>query len=253
MTMEDRFENFEAALPLSPEQRAVLAMHGSDAMQPLAVSAEIEGAFDEARLRGVAAGVLQAHESLRLAVREAADPLAWRQQPRATLPAGHAQAEAPMLPHEGGMVRIGLERIGVARHRLTLCAHPLAADAASLSALLARIAEGCGGAGAPEVEPAEPFQYTQFAAWRDALAHDDEEDAVQGRAYWAGYMAGAEPIAAPRPHCDRTMQRPNLRHAARPCAPSMRSCWRASTHWPFRTACRPPTCCRPHGGHCSRG
>ncbi|PLC06712.1 non-ribosomal peptide synthetase [Variovorax sp. RO1] len=193
--MEDRFENFEAALPLSPEQRAVLAMHRGAALQPLALSVAIEGALDEARLRSVATEVLQAHEALRLAVREAAEPFAWRQQPRATLPASHAQAEAPMQPQEGGVVRLGLDRVDALHHRLTLSAHPLAADAASLATLVARMAEAYGHAGAAD---AEPFQYTQFAAWRDALAHDDEEDAVKGRAYWAGYLAGGEALAAPR-------------------------------------------------------
>ncbi len=194
--MEDRFENFEAALPLSPEQRAVLAMHRGAALRPLAMSVVIGGAIEEQRLRAVAAEVLQAHEALRLAVREAADPLAWRQQPRATLSASHAQADAPMQPREGGMVRIGLDRVDASTHRLTLSAHPLAADAASLAGLVARIAEGCGDAAAAEA--AEPFQYTQFAAWRDALAHDEEDDAVKGRAYWADYLAGAEAPAAPR-------------------------------------------------------
>ncbi|MES2249455.1 MAG: amino acid adenylation domain-containing protein [Pseudomonadota bacterium] len=193
--MEDRFENFEAALPLSPEQRAVLAMHRGAALPPLAVSVAIEGALDEARLRTVAAEVLQAHEAMRLAMRDAVDPFAWRQQPRATLSASHAQADASMQPQEGGVVRIGLDRVDAAHHRLTLSAHPLAADAASLATLVARIAEACGNEGAVD---AEPFQYTQFAAWRDALAHDDEEDAVKGRAYWAGYLAGGEALAAPR-------------------------------------------------------
>ncbi|MET3492988.1 non-ribosomal peptide synthetase [Variovorax boronicumulans] len=193
--MEDRFENFEAALPLSPEQRAVLAMHGGAAMQPLAMAVDIDGALDEARLHGFAAEVLQAHESLRLAVREAPEPSGWRQQPRATLPSSHQQADAPMQPGDGGMVRMGLARIDASRHRLTLHAHPLAADAASLATLLARIGESVRGAA---VEATEPFQYTQFAAWRDSLAQDDEEDAVQGRAYWAGYMADTEALAAPR-------------------------------------------------------
>lgn len=195
MTMEDRFENFEAALPLSPEQRAVLAMHGRAALQPLVVSVAIEGALDEARLRTAATEVLQAHEALRLAMCEADDPLAWRQQPRATLSVSHAQADASMQPQEGGVVRIGLDRVDASHHRLTLSAHPLAADAASLATLVARIAEACGDAALVD---AEPFQYTQFAAWRDALAHDDEEDAVKGRAYWAGYLAGGEALAAPR-------------------------------------------------------
>ncbi|ATA56042.1 non-ribosomal peptide synthetase [Variovorax boronicumulans] len=193
--MEDRFENFEAALPLSPEQRAVLAMHRGAALPPLAVSVTIEGALDEAHLRTVAAEVLQAHEAMRLAMRDAVDPFAWRQQPRATLSASHAQADASMQLQEGGVVRIGLDRVDAAHHRLTLSAHPLAADAASLAALVARIAEACGNEGKAD---AEPFQYTQFAAWRDALAHDDEEDAVKGRAYWAGYLAGGEALAAPR-------------------------------------------------------
>ncbi|MDQ0045095.1 non-ribosomal peptide synthetase [Variovorax boronicumulans] len=193
--MEDRFENFEAALLLSPEQRAVLAMHRGAALRPLSVSVAIEGALDEAHLRTVAAEVLQAHEALRLAMREAHDPLAWRQQPRATLSASYSEADASMQPQEGGVVRIGLDRVDASHHRLTLSAHPLAADAASLAALVARIAGAYRNEGTAD---AEPFQYTQFTAWRDALAHDDEEDAVKGRAYWAGYLAGGEALAAPR-------------------------------------------------------
>ncbi|MDQ0590036.1 non-ribosomal peptide synthetase component F [Variovorax paradoxus] len=196
--MEDRFENFEAALPLSPEQRAVLAMHGGGALRPIAMAVEIEGALDEARLRTAAANVLQAHESLRLALREAPDASGWRQQPRATLPATHAQADAPMRPEEGGMVRLGLERLGASRHRLTLSAHPLAADGTSLAMLLARIADAVRGDAPVAAEPEKPFQYTQFAAWRESLAQDDEEDAVKGRAYWAGDTNNAATLAAPR-------------------------------------------------------
>lgn len=151
MTAPDRFENFNAAWSLSPEQRAVQAMYGDAAVQPLVMSVEIEGTVDAGQLCTAVAGVLHA-------------------------------SQAP----EGGVVLSELSALDASRHRLTLAAHPLAADGGSLATLFARIADAHRGIPA---ESTEPFQYTQFAAWREALAQDDgEEDAVQGRAYWASHM-----------------------------------------------------------------
>ncbi|WP_395316564.1 amino acid adenylation domain-containing protein [Variovorax sp. UC74_104] len=161
MTMPPLFENFNAALPLSPEQRAVQAMLGGAALQPLVMSVEIGGAIDAAQLRADVAGVLQ----------------------------------ASLVP-QGGVVLSELAAIDASHHRLTLAAHPLAADGGSLQTLFARIADALAGTSA---EATEPFAYAQFAAWREALAQDDEEeDAVQGRAYWAGHMPATETPAPPR-------------------------------------------------------
>jgi amino acid adenylation domain-containing protein len=161
MTAPDRFENFNAAWSLSPEQRAVQAMYGDAAVQPLVMSVEIEGTVDAGQLCTAVAGVLHA-------------------------------SQAP----EGGVVLSELSALDASRHRLTLAAHPLAADGGSLATLFARIADAHRGIPA---ESTEPFQYTQFAAWREALAQDDgEEDAVQGRAYWASHMPATETLAPPR-------------------------------------------------------
>ncbi|WP_260396970.1 amino acid adenylation domain-containing protein [Variovorax sp. KBW07] len=192
MTMEDRIETLGEPLALSPEQRAVLAMQKSSGTRALVLSGEIDGEIDVARLRRVAADVLQAHEALRLVVHEAADAADWRQQVRAGLPASSCQADAPLPMRQGEMIQLAITRLDAARHRLTLSAHPLAADAGSLSTLFEGIAAAWYGAPA-DVEA--PFQYTQFAAWRHDLAQD--EDAGPGQAYWAEHIRSAGPSEAP--------------------------------------------------------
>ena len=196
MTMEDRIETLGEPLALSPEQCAVLAMQKGNGLQALVLSAEIDGEIDAARLRRVAADVLQAHEALRLVVHEAADVAGWRQQVRAGLPASSSQADAPGALRQGETIQLAIARLDAARHRLTLSVHPLAADAGSLWALFSGIVAAWRGSPA---DAEAPFQYTQFSAWRRELAQD--EDAIQGQAYWTEHIrspGSSQSPSAPR-------------------------------------------------------
>lgn len=192
-TPQDMLEHLAQPLALSPEQCAVLAMQARGQTRALVLSAEIDGEIDVKRLRRVASDVLQAHEALRLVLHGGVRPGDWRQQVRTALPPVAWQADAPSPMREDEMVRLELRRLDDSRHRLTLSAHPLAADAGSLATLFARIAAAWHGGA--EADAREPFQYTQFAAWRHELLQD--EDAAQGRAYWADHMRAAGAADAP--------------------------------------------------------
>ncbi len=88
---------------------------------------------------------------------------------------------------------------------------PWAADEPTLDLLVEEIAaawaavgNGTAGAAAPGSEAArqapierdgeEPFQYAQYAAWRNGLAEDD--DAAEGRAFWEGLRLRDTPLLA---------------------------------------------------------
>ncbi|OYO31765.1 amino acid adenylation domain-containing protein [Janthinobacterium sp. PC23-8] len=154
--------------PLGPEQRQLAdgsAVHVS--------SARSDEHIDAQRLQRALAEVAARHQALRFAYRELPGYRGLRQQE------GGPPGIAATVTHDGAASHIAL----------TMTA--LAADQASLPMLWRELKTAYDGQPLPD----EVFQYSQYIEWRQDL--DDDPEAVQGRAYWAGYLqqhAGAEPV-----------------------------------------------------------
>ena len=143
--------------PLSPEQRA------AGSLPPHCVAATVEGDLNLVRLRAALQAAVDAHGALRTAlvalpgfrglrqqVQQPAPSLDWRSadlsgrpDPGAALLSWReAFLQAPWAPVPGRVLRIGLVRLGEARHQLLLAASASALDGASLRTWWPRCARG---------------------------------------------------------------------------------------------------------------
>lgn len=185
----------ETSWPLSPEQRAVLAMQGTQAIQLLRL--ELPGRIDRVRLRAVVASALRPHQALRVSIRQVPGYRGLR-----LLPGDDAwspewqdiECSSGLQIAQGELVRVALVRSGQAQHTLVLAVSALAADRASLATLASEIASAYQQDQARAV--ADLFQYPQYAEWREDLAQGEEAEA--GHNYWSGYLQLAAAPAPPR-------------------------------------------------------
>jgi amino acid adenylation domain-containing protein len=84
--------------------------------------------------------------------------------------------------------------------RLVLTAHAACADTASLERIAAEILAQLAG----ENPADEPIQYADYAEWRHELLTGDDQDAVDGRAFWAeAFSAPAEELRILTAHAER--------------------------------------------------
>jgi len=206
-----------ASVALSPEQRAVLGIHGGEAgiaAAALVVSVEIREAVDRARLEAALRTVVVRHAALGATIRPVVGYTGLRQSWPEDAPALHWQEadferrpESPELAallrgsghppfdlERGEVLRAACVRLGAAHYLLVLSASALAVDRGSLQTLLAEIAAAYRGG---ERIGDCPFQYSQFVEWRAELANSEE--ARQGREYWQRTLG----TAVSRPHLPR--------------------------------------------------
>lgn len=213
MQMQENHQQPAATVPLSPEQRAVLAMHAGDAGAIVSLTASITGELDIAGLRAAVAIVMNCHGGLRHAFSATPGYRDLRQEVLAPTPgfdwqvielpsavgAAHPDSEPlpapePLAVALGQLARVTLTRYATDRHALTLMASVIAADGASLRILFNQIGHVYAGGQWPE-EPGV-FQHIQFIDWRQDLA--DNAEAIDGRAYWSRYLADIDGL--PPPH-----------------------------------------------------
>ncbi|WP_338486612.1 amino acid adenylation domain-containing protein [Pseudomonas trivialis] len=166
--------NHEAAFALSPQQRSQWLANAP----PVRLVLEVRGATALAQLRERLAALAQVHDALRLHTRP---------EPGMQVPLQRVAAAC--------VVSIDVQALDAEVQRVTLQLPALAADRGTLL----RLAQALGSSQAmdlaqPLLADAEAMTYTQYSAWIHDLQADD--DAAQGRQYWAdlalGQQAGTE-------------------------------------------------------------
>ncbi|MCB1058239.1 MAG: amino acid adenylation domain-containing protein [Acidobacteria bacterium] len=166
------------AFRMSPQQRqAWSSWQGSAAAVPCRAVVELTGRLEPERLRAAVALVARRHESLRTLYRRQAGMRWPLQVPVEDLPVAWAEgATLPALdPEAGPVLAAAVEALGSERHRLVLEALPLAADAASLKALVAELATAYHHPAALQRDD-EPLQFVQFSEWQLEVAEETLED-----------------------------------------------------------------------------
>ncbi|WP_198298429.1 non-ribosomal peptide synthetase [Bordetella genomosp. 8] len=188
-------------LPLSPEQRAIVA--AGEARRARVAVVELAGRVDVARLRNALDETAARHDSLRHGYGRVAGyrgprllPEAgqgWRWEIRDGAEDAAASPVATWLAAASGP-RAALWHIAPDRAVLAVAVPALAADGASMRILLRDLARcyEAPGAGAGDESP---FAYTEYIAWRGEL--DEDADAPAARAYWARYLAPHADTAGP--------------------------------------------------------
>lgn len=174
------------AMALSPEQQALLQQVSASDRQGVVI--EMPGDIDTARLRDALRTVVERHEALRLvfghepgyrglrqAVSDASTVLDWI-EPDAVAASASAAAESPRV------VQATMHRNGEGRWRLALSVPRLVCDVGGLQVLCHEVARAWAGRDDEE----EPFQYSQYVAWRRELA-DDPQAPLQ-LAYWTEHL-----------------------------------------------------------------
>lgn len=192
-------------LPLSPEQRAVVAAGEAESVHIALVA--LAGHVDESRMRAALDRLAMHHGSLRHAygpvpgyrglrlLADTAPGWQWEEaDPDAQADAEHDVAHgvvdrgiAARLASwraAGPALRAALWRSGTGGALLALAVPALAADGGSLRIMIDDLARGYGATSAWDKET---FAYTEYILWRREL--DDDEDAPAARGYWTGYMA----------------------------------------------------------------
>jgi amino acid adenylation domain-containing protein len=81
------------------------------------------------------------------------------------------------------------------RHLLSIAMPSLCADRRTLSNLFVELSNAYARASNAREDEGEPFQYVQFSEWQNSLF--EEEDAEQGREYWAKQDLSATSVALP--------------------------------------------------------
>jgi amino acid adenylation domain-containing protein len=183
-----------AGFRLSPQQQRSLGADGVAAVAQFAVPLPQQA--DAASLTAALAPLIARHEILRTTFPRAEG---MRGRTQVILDAlavecrGGSGAElAPTLAAEAaGAFDLDhgplLRALATPTH-LVLTAHAATADAASLQRLAGELL-------APAGETDEPIQYADYAEWRHELLSGDDQDSVDGRAFWSG---AADPAGAPR-------------------------------------------------------
>ncbi len=226
----------ETSLALSPEQRALISLWGSEdkaGQATAAVQLRIEELADCAQLQGVAENILEAHQLLGTALcrvpgwrglrwqrLQTIPNISWHNHDMrdgddadSALPAWIEQfRRQPLAIERGELLKFGLVRVDEYRHVLVLVACALAVDRAGLMILARQIVDGYCSHTAPD--PDSIFHYSQFLEWRQSL--EEDEDALLGKAYWKNSLRGDYDSTSPRlgsrrdpavaPASDKTLQ-----------------------------------------------
>ncbi|CAM3551113.1 Carrier domain-containing protein [Bordetella sputigena] len=187
-------------LPLSPEQRAVVATEGRSMRVALV---ELDGVPDVALLRTALDKVAARHDSLRHGYVEVAGYRGPRLAPEAgsgwqwqaeEADADAVNAQVASWRGASSGMRAALWRVGPDRALLGLAVPALAADSASMRILVRDLKRGYDGSPGDKATIREtlaggeqPFAYTEYIEWRREL--DEEADASAARAYWTQYLA----------------------------------------------------------------
>lgn len=156
--------HYEAAFALSPQQRSQWLANAP----PARLTLEVHGAAALAQLHERLASLAAVHDALRLQTR----PEPGLQVPLQIVAATHT-------------VSVDVQARVDDVYQVTLQLPALAADRGTLL----RLAQALGSALAP-VPDDEAMTYTQYSAWIHDLQAD--EDAAQGRQYWAGLALGEQ-------------------------------------------------------------
>ncbi|WP_087694518.1 amino acid adenylation domain-containing protein [Pseudomonas sp. PE-S1G-1] len=156
--------HYEAAFALSPQQRSQWLANAP----PARLTLQVHGAAALAQLHERLASLAAVHDALRLQTR----PEPGLQVPLQIVAATHTFSVD---------VQARVEDV----YQVTLQLPALAADRGTLL----RLAQALGSALAP-VPDDEAMTYTQYSAWIHDLQAD--EDAAQGRQYWAGLALGEQ-------------------------------------------------------------
>ncbi|SDP61679.1 amino acid adenylation domain-containing protein [Ralstonia sp. 25mfcol4.1] len=170
------------AVALGREQSAVEA-HSS---HPVTLTADIDGPLDAARLERALARVAERHPATGLFFGRVDGLRGLRQQFAGTPP---VWGEADNRPTLQATVRT----LDPQRSQLTLTAHPLAIDGASLTTLMRELAQAYADDTAPAGEA--PLSYADYLDWTANLAQDDS---AAGRDYWQAQRDRLAALHAPR-------------------------------------------------------
>lgn len=156
--------NYQAAFALSPQQRSQWLANAP----PARLTLEVHGAAALAQLRERLAALSAVHDALRLQTRP---------EPGLQVPL--------QIVAQSSAISLDVQLLAADVYRVTLQVPALAADRGTLL----RLAQALGSAQAP-IPDDEAMTYTQYSAWIHDLQAD--EDAAQGRQYWAGLALGEQ-------------------------------------------------------------
>ncbi|GJG95405.1 amino acid adenylation domain-containing protein [Cupriavidus pauculus] len=170
------------AQALGREQRAIEA-HTS---QPVTLTANIDGPLDTARLERALSRVAERHPATGLAFGRVDGLRGLRQQFAGTAPVWGEASDLSTL-------QASVRTLDPQRTQLTLAAHPLAVDGASLTTLMRELAQAYADDAAPACEA--PLSYVDYLDWTAGLAQDNSD---AGRDYWQAQRDRLSALDAPR-------------------------------------------------------
>ncbi|MBY4899101.1 non-ribosomal peptide synthetase [Cupriavidus sp. AU9028] len=174
---------------LGREQLALAKQGGTSALLPVTLTATIDGVLDPERLRQALLAIAARHPASGLVFGQVDGLLGLRQQ-FADVPPLLADAIRP--GDAAPSLQARLDSLGPERHRLTLSAHPLALDGASLKTLVGELAQACADA-LPGDDSA--LSFADYLDWTAALAQENRES---GGEYWAQVQQRIATLNAPR-------------------------------------------------------
>ena len=164
---------------LSAQQRLTWAVEpGAVARCTVALA----GDPDPVRLRRAFAEVMARHEILRTR---------FHRRPGMRYPLQVVTGE----PGADGEEAFRLTSRGDGRHELAISLPALCTDARTLANVVEELARLYGGA--PVAALGEPVQYADFSEWQTGLLEPGDEETEQGKAFWEGRSAPAEPLDLP--------------------------------------------------------
>ncbi len=98
-----------------------------------------------------------------------------------------AECKAPLTLEDGPVLRCLLAELSPNRTALILSLPAICADSRTLMNLIAEILR-------EELPQDEVVQYADFAEWQNQLLESDDEQALEGRAYWKTKQAAGVPV-----------------------------------------------------------
>ncbi|MGY8527504.1 non-ribosomal peptide synthetase [Paracidovorax citrulli] len=174
---------------LGREQLAMVRQGGTSALPPVTLTATIDGVLDTERLHQALLAVAARHPASGLVFGQVDGLLGLRQQFADVPP---LLADGALPGHGTPALHATLHALGPERHRLTLSAHPLALDGASLMTLTAELAQACADALPGD---GSPLSYADYLDWSAALAQENRDS---GSEYWLQVQQRIAALNAPR-------------------------------------------------------
>ncbi|WP_454712291.1 amino acid adenylation domain-containing protein [Cupriavidus nantongensis] len=175
------------ARALGREQRALAAQ----AATPVTLSATIDGPLDAQRLQRALCRIAERHPATGLVFGRVEGLRGLRQHFAGAAPAWSSASLDAATPETA--LHAALQVLDDNRARLTLTAHPLAADGPSLATLLHELAQAYADETAPAGDA--PLPYADYLDWTDGLAQENTE---AGTAYWQAVRERLAALDAPR-------------------------------------------------------